>query len=101
MEERLPFTLDMDMLKGEASRASMSVMELKDSVVEETAQVCLTASNYTHPLSVIRDLLVLIRNQLEVTNVWLISCETKAATASTTRICVVVAPRNKEQSNAS
>lgn len=101
MKERLPFTLDMDTLESEASRASMSVVELKESLECEATEICLDASNYKHPLSVVRELLVLIRDQLEVTNVWLISCKTTELTQATTRICVVVAPRNKEQSNAS
>lgn len=101
MKERLPFTLDMELLQGEATRASMRVTEWKEGVLEDATEICLIVSNYIHPISIVGQLLVLIRNQLEVTDVWLAKSETTKYDSMSTRICVVVAPRNKETSNAS
>ncbi|UAW96657.1 hypothetical protein pEaSNUABM22_00170 [Erwinia phage pEa_SNUABM_22] len=105
MKERLPFTLDMDMLKSEAVRACMHVEEWDGDVsVGDHAQVTeinMIVSNFIHPLSVVGQLLILIRNTLEVTDVLLVSHDEQPHHKDTTRISVTVFPRYKEQPNAS
>lgn len=101
MKERMPFTLDMDMLKSEAIRASMHVEEWKEGVAEDATEISMIVSNYIHPISVVGQLLILVRNTLEVTDFFLVNCTTSNYQSSSTRINVVVVPRFKEQPNAS
>lgn len=101
MKERLPFTLDMDLLKSEAARASMRFDIWEEGVAEDTTEISMVVSNYIHPLSVVSQLLILIRNTLEVTNFWLVCCATSEYDQHSTRIRAVVSPRIKEQVNAS
>ncbi|QZE58384.1 hypothetical protein pEaSNUABM40_00168 [Erwinia phage pEa_SNUABM_40] len=107
MKERLHHTLDMDTLKSEAARQSMSV-ELWDGKEKtheaEAVAVSITVSNYVHPISIASHLLLALRNKLEVTNVWIVSHESvpHEHQADTTLINVTAFPRNiKETCNAS
>ena len=100
MKERLPYTLDMDQLRGEAVRASMHVEKWTEGVVEDATEISLVVSNYIHPLSVVGQILVLVRNVLGVTDFWLVNHTTEPYGESS-RVCIVVAPRIKESANAS
>ncbi|QZE59410.1 hypothetical protein MPK66_gp166 [Erwinia phage pEa_SNUABM_2] len=105
MKERLPFTLEMDLLKSEAVRACMRVEEWDGDVSvgnpDQVTEINMIVSNYIHPLSVVGQLLILIRNTLEVTDVLLVSHNEREYEKDSTRVSVTVFPRFKEQPNAS
>lgn len=105
MKERLPFTLEMDLLKSEAARACMSVEEWDGNGAvgnpDQVTEINMIVSNYIHPLSVVGQLLTLIRDTLEVTDVLLVSHSEREYEKGSTRISVTVFPRFKEQPNAS
>lgn len=107
MKERLPHTLDMDMLRSEASRLSMSVTpwDQQDSELSnEVVTLTLDYSNFVHSVSVVSNLLMVMRDTLECTNIWLVSheCVQHPELSDYTRINVTVFPRTiKESCNAS
>lgn len=107
MKERLPHTLDMDMLRSEAARLSMNVSQWQQGDEEPTSEVIaitLDFSNFVHSVSVTSSLLMVIRDKLECTNVWLVSheCLPHPDLKDSTRINVTVFPRTiKESCNAS
>ncbi|UAW53280.1 hypothetical protein pEaSNUABM30_00162 [Erwinia phage pEa_SNUABM_30] len=107
MKERLPHTLDMDMLRSEAARLSMNVSLWNQGDEEPTSEVMILTldySNFVHSVSVMSNLLMVMRDKLECTNVWLVSheCLPHPEHKDHTRINVTVFPRTiKELCNAS
>lgn len=107
MKERLPHTLDMDMLRSEAARLSMNVSQWRSGDEEPTSEVMtitLDFSNFVHSVSVMSSLLMVMRDKLECTNIWLVSheCLPHPEHKDHTRINVTVFPRTiKESCNAS
>ncbi len=96
MKERMPFSLDMDMLKTEATRASMHVEERIGENLRGAVKVVLVASNYVHSISVVQQLLSLIEDRLGQKDFLIAGCSVSQCEPNSSRICVLVAPSLKE-----